>query len=125
MMTPEEQLIAAFLDIWETNPKNIFETSGAINGLDSLQKKIETSVDRSNEEFNSILGKWCQDYPELTKAILAEKDRQSGEGSNSRKVKGYQNVSTQESHSLQNQYPQISPSLRERLLKITESKPNE
>lgn len=123
-MKPEE-LLAAFLEVWETNSNNIFEKSGAINGLDSLQNKIQNSADKSNEEFVSILGEWCQNYPELTTAILAEKDRQSGEGSKPRKFKEFQNSSSQESHSLQNQYPKISASLRERILKTGESKPNE
>ncbi|WP_199249521.1 hypothetical protein [[Phormidium] sp. ETS-05] len=38
-MTPEQR-IAAFWEIWETNPDNIWQTSGAIQGLKSLSESL-------------------------------------------------------------------------------------
>lgn len=113
MMTPEE-IIAAFLQIWEDNPDKIFEKSGAVNGLEHLNKLLAQSLNDSNEDFANKLGEWCQEYPELTTVVVA-----AGE----RKVKLEHNISTQDNGNiLHNEYPEISPTLRKRLPKIAEGK---
>lgn len=113
-MNPEE-IIAAFLKVWETNPNDIFEKSGAINGLDRLNDIFVGSQSDSNEEFANKLGKWCEDYPELTQVVLAETER---------KLKPENNISTQEdSKTLTNRYPKISQTLRDRQPQDNQVKP--
>ncbi|WP_254566287.1 hypothetical protein [Oscillatoria sp. HE19RPO] len=114
MMTPEET-IEAFLQVWENKPDLFLSPDVTNEELDSLNKQITSSSDTSNAEIAKQIREWCKNHPTIRDAVRAAP----------KKVKGYQNISTQESHSLQNQYPKISSSLRERLPKITESKPNE
>ena len=108
-MNPEET-IAAFLEVWQTNPKNIFKTSGAINGLEKLNDIVQTHKADSNEVLAEKLGEWCAEYPELTGVVLA-----TGE----RKFKPKNNTPTQqeEDRTLDNRYPEISQILRDRLSK--------
>jgi len=73
-MNPEE-IIAAFLEVWQTNPKNIFETSGAINGIDKLSETVQTHKADSNEVLAEKLGEWCAGYPELTGMVVATGER--------------------------------------------------
>lgn len=122
-MNPEE-IIAAFLEVWETNPDNIFKTSGAVNGLDKLKETVKASQAESNEAFVEKLGAWCQDYPELTEVVVAV-----GEGKlkdavpvASRKFDPANNIPAkqEEDKTLDNRYPEISKTLRERLPKDSE-----
>lgn len=70
-MNPEK-VIAAFLKIWETNPDNIWETSGAIKGLQKLNDSLIACQDKSDADIVEELKKWCRDYPKLTEKIMAE-----------------------------------------------------
>lgn len=113
-MTPEE-IIAAFLNIWETNPNNVFEKSGAVKGLDRLKEVVTHSQSDSNEVFVDRLGQWCGDYPQLTTVVMAAKER---------KFKPENNFSSQEvEQTLANRYPQISQALRDRQPNADEDKP--
>ncbi|MDB9519096.1 hypothetical protein PN466_19305 [Roseofilum reptotaenium CS-1145] len=114
-MNPEE-IIQAFLNVWETNPNDIFTTSGAIAGLEELNDMAIASATDSNTVFVDKLGKWCAQYPKLTDEIFAEAENQ-------RKFKLKNNIPEPETapkkpdKTLDNLYPKIPRSLRDRLPK--------
>jgi hypothetical protein len=106
-MTPEQR-IAAFWEIWETNPDNIWETSGAIQGLPTLQGILVACQDKSDAEVAAEIKNWCRPYPKLTQKLMDK----VGE----RKIRGEHNVPPiTESHDLVNLYPEITEVLRTRL----------
>lgn len=108
-MEPKE-FIAAFLQVWETNPRNIFETSGAIQNLQTLSNSLEACQDKSDADIAAELKKWCRSYPKITQKIIAV----LGE----RKIKSFHNLNTQtEDNSTKNQYPEITEILRTRVQK--------
>ncbi len=117
-MNPEE-IIAAFLNVWQTNPKNIFETSGAIDSLDKLNEIVQAHKDDSNEVFAEKLGEWCAEYPKLTDAVVAT--------GKCKKFDPEKSTPTQqeENRTLDNRHPQISEVLRGKLPQESEKvKPN-
>lgn len=68
-MTPEQR-IAAFLEVWETNPDNIWETSGAIRDLQTLNDSLVACQDKSDSEVAAEIKKWCRPYPKLTQKVM-------------------------------------------------------
>lgn len=70
-MTPEQR-IAAFWEIWETNPDNIWQTSGAIQGLKALNESLVACQDKSDAEVAAAIKEWCRPYPKLTEKIMAK-----------------------------------------------------
>ena len=118
-MNPEET-IAAFLEVWETNPNNIFKTSGAINGLDKLKETVETHKAGSNEVLAEKLGEWCAEYPELTGMVVAVGERKLKDAASvaSRKPRPeHHTPAPEDSKILDNRAPEISKVLRDRLAK--------
>jgi hypothetical protein len=109
-----EKMIAAFLKIWETNPDNIWKTSGAIQGLQKLQDSLVDCQDKSDADIVKELKKWCRNYPKLTEKLMAEA---LGE----KKLRGANNVDPNtdypnpEDNPLVNQYPEITEILRNRV----------
>jgi len=104
-----QAFIAAFLEVWETNPDNIWQTSGAVQGLPELQKQLQDYQNQSDAELADALSQWCSDYEPLSRKILDK----LGE----RKLKGSDNLSPNTSdqtthQALINQYPEITQTLR-------------
>lgn len=106
-MSPEE-IIAAFLVVWQTNPDKVFETSGAINSLDKLNDIVKACQTDSNEALANKLGAWCEDYPELTGVVVATGERKFDPENN---IPPRQ----EEDRTIDNRYPEISQVLRKRL----------
>jgi len=110
-MNRDEKRIAVFLEIWETNPDNIFETSGAIDDLQTLNERLIACQDQSNAEIAAAIKEWCRPYPKLTQKLMDI----WGE----RKLKGADNDSSKtEDNSIINQYPKITQVLRTRAPKM-------
>ncbi|MGC9526540.1 MAG: hypothetical protein ACP5D7_13475 [Limnospira sp.] len=107
-----EKMIAAFLKIWETNPDNIWKTSGAIEGLQKLNDSLIACQDKSDADIVEELKKWCRYYPKLTEKIMAEA---LGE----KKLKGSDNDSPNtEDMAYKNIYPKITEILLTRAPKM-------
>ncbi|MDJ1171279.1 hypothetical protein PMG71_17765 [Roseofilum sp. BLCC_M154] len=106
----DEEYMQAFLQVWETNPNNIFTTSGAMKGLPALNTLVVESKDESNEVFADKLGQWCSDYPKLSDQVFAAHNRKFKFKKDSPKPQ------TQPDKTLDNHYPQIPESLRKRIL---------
>lgn len=110
-MNRDEQRIAAFLEIWETNPDKIWETSGAINHLQTLNERLVACQNQPDSELATVIKEWCRPYPELTQKLMSI----WGE----RKLRGCDNDSPQtEDNAIINQYPEITKILRERTPKM-------
>jgi hypothetical protein len=110
-MNPEK-MIAAFLKVWETNPDNIFETSGTVKDLQTLSDSLVACQDKSDADVVKELKNWCRQYPKLTEKVMAEA---LGE----KKLKGSDNVSDNvpqntDDTALINLYPKITQVLRTR-----------
>ncbi|MEA5418776.1 hypothetical protein VB712_06020 [Spirulina sp. CCNP1310] len=109
-MTPEQR-IAAFWEIWETNPDNIWEKSGAIQGLPDLQERLVACQDQSDAQVANEIKQWCLSYPKLTQKLMDK----VGE----RKLRGGDNLPpTTDYQPLDNLYPKITQILRTRLPKM-------
>ncbi|USR91074.1 hypothetical protein NEA10_19980 [Phormidium yuhuli AB48] len=106
-MTPEQRL-AAFWEIWETNPDNILETSGAIQGLPTLRESLVACQNQSDADVAAEIKKWCRSYPKLTQKLMDK----VGE----RKLRGANNDGPQtDDRAVVNQYPEITQILRNRV----------
>ncbi|MGL4498074.1 MAG: hypothetical protein ACRCU2_03345 [Planktothrix sp.] len=106
-MNPQD-LIAAFLEVWETNPNNIWEKSGAIQGLPKLNESLTDCQDKSDLELANELGQWCSDYEPLSRKIMEK----LGE----KKLRAENNLPPNtDNHALINQYPEITKMLQTRL----------
>jgi len=68
-MNPQD-LIAVFLEVWESNPDNIWQSSGAIQGLEKLNNSLAACQDKSDLELANELGKWCGSYPQLNQKVM-------------------------------------------------------
>ncbi|XWK88684.1 MAG: hypothetical protein U7127_01070 [Phormidium sp.] len=101
-----EKLINGFLKVWDDNPE-VFENSGAIAGLDSMQKDIEKINQESLEYIAKRIEDLCDDYEGLAEAILAA----------NRKPKPRKSEDTSLENVLENRYPEISKALREKIEK--------
>lgn len=112
-MNPED-LIFAFLQIWENNPDDILTKSGAINNLQQLSDNLVDSQDQSDSEILKVLQTWCHKYPLLGQKVIA----MSGE----KKLDADANIPPPDpAHQIIiNQYPKIGQILRNRPPKITE-----
>ncbi|KOR36479.1 MULTISPECIES: hypothetical protein [Planktothricoides] len=109
-MNPQD-LIAAFLEVWDSNPDNIWQSSGAIQGLDQLNDSLAACQDKSDLELANELGKWCASYPQLTQKVMDK----LGE----RKLKGSDNDSPNtEDTAYKNIYPKIPEILLTRAPKM-------
>lgn len=62
-MTPE-QIIAAFLKVWETQP-NLFQTAD----LDGLSKTIASQQKAPSSTMETALKKWLQQHPPIRDAV--------------------------------------------------------
>ncbi|OCR00194.1 hypothetical protein BCD67_21210 [Oscillatoriales cyanobacterium USR001] len=67
-MNDDQAYIAAFLQVFETQPE-LFEQVGAVAALPNLNQTLSAMADNSDEEVANAIGKWCEDYPKITKAI--------------------------------------------------------
>jgi hypothetical protein len=106
-MTPEQR-IAAFWEIWETNPDNIWETSGAIQGLPTLRESLMAGQNQSDAEVAAAIKQWCRSYPKLTQKLMDK----VGE----RKLTGANNAGPKtDDRAVVNQYPEITEILRNRV----------
>ncbi|MFB2836256.1 hypothetical protein [Floridanema evergladense] len=101
-----EKLINSFLKVWDVNPE-IFEKTGAIAGLDSMQKDIEKINQESLEDIAKRIEDLCDDYEGLAEAILAA----------NRKPKPKKSKDTNLENILENRYPEIYKALREKIEK--------
>ncbi|WP_354634796.1 hypothetical protein [Planktothricoides raciborskii] len=109
-MTPEQR-IAAFWEIWETNPDNIWQTSGAIQGLKSLSESLVACQDKSDAEIATAIKEWCRPYPKLTQKLMDK----VGE----RKLSGADNDSPNTGNTdYKNIYPKITEILLTRAPKM-------
>ncbi|MDY6803140.1 MAG: hypothetical protein SXA11_04950 [Cyanobacteriota bacterium] len=111
MMTPEE-IIAAFLQVWEIYPE-WFLAADVEKDLDSLNREITSSPDAPNESMAEEIREWCKEHSNIRDAVLIA----------SRKLRPENNVPTRENENskiLDNRYPQISKTLRDRLPKDSE-----
>jgi hypothetical protein len=110
-MNPQD-LIAAFLEVWESNPDNIWQSSGAIQGLEKLNDSLVVCQDKSDSELANELGQWCSSYPQLTQKVMDK----LGE----RKLRGEHNDSPNTSDTADvNLYPKITEILRTRSPKMS------
>lgn len=67
-MNDDQAYISAFLQVFETQA-DLFEQVGAVAALANLNQTISEMADKSDEEVADAIAKWCEDYPEITKAI--------------------------------------------------------
>ncbi|MBS0015147.1 MAG: hypothetical protein KFF72_02035 [Arthrospira sp. SH-MAG29] len=79
-MNPQD-LIAVFLEVWESNPDNIWQSSGAIQGLEQLNDSLAACQDKSDLELANELGKWCASYPQLTQKVMDKLGKRKLSGS--------------------------------------------
>lgn len=103
-MNDDQAYISAFLQVFETQA-DLFEKVGAIAALDELNQTISDMGDKSDEEVADAIAKWCEDYPEISKAINL-KDRKPQPKP--------RNKEGQEPR-LTNLYPQLPEHLKKRL----------
>ena len=68
-MTDDEEFIAGFLEVFEKNPQKFVEQPGAVDALNNLSNTISDMTDKSNEEVADAIGKWCEEYPDITNEI--------------------------------------------------------
>lgn len=103
-MNDDQAYIAAFLQVFETQP-DLFEKVGAVAALANLNQTISDMADKSDEEVADAIAKWCEDYPEISKAINL-KDR-----------KWEPQPTKQESQEpkLRDRYPDLPKNLKKRL----------
>jgi Zn/Cd-binding protein ZinT len=105
-MNPQD-LIAAFLEVWQSNPDNIWQNSGAIQGLEKLNNSLVVCQDKSDSELANELGQWCSSYPQLTQKVMDK----LGE----KKLRGSDNDSPNTNDTAyENLYPKITEILRNR-----------
>lgn len=106
-----EQRIAAFWEIWETNPNNILETSGASQDLQTLNDSLLACQDKSDSEVATVIKGWCRSYPKLTQKLMDK----VGE----RKLRGEHNDSPNTGNTTYgNIYPKITEILLTRAPKM-------
>ena len=111
MMKPEE-IIAAFLQVWENDPE-LFLAADVEKDLDSLNAAIISPPDAANEDIAKQIQNWCKKHPNVRDVVRVA----------TRKLKPENNASTsEEGKILDNRYPEISKVLRERLPKDSEEK---
>lgn len=67
-MNDDQAYISAFLQVFETQP-DLFEQVGAVAALPNLNQTISAMADNSDEEVANAIGKWCEDYPDISNAI--------------------------------------------------------
>lgn len=99
-----ERLIAGFLQVWDNNPE-VFETTGAIAGLESLRAAARELREESNRAIADRIEELCEDYPGLAEAIVAA----------NRKPKPKSVKSAPAVNVLDNRYPELSETLRDRV----------
>jgi hypothetical protein len=102
-MTPEI-IIKAFLEVWETQPE-LFQETGAVDSLESLQTQIIKLRGQDNETVAKTLKKWCKTYKPLRNEVLE----------NSRKPKLSRTQPEDRSQVLTNRYPELYQNLNERV----------
>ena len=103
-MNDDQAYISNFLQVFENQP-DLFEQVGAVVALANLNQTISEMGDKSDEEVADAIAKWCEDYPEITKAINL-KDRKPEPKP--------RNKEGQEPR-LTNLYPQLPEHLKKRL----------
>jgi len=75
-MTPE-QIIAAFLEVWETKNHLFASVSeSAMKALENGMIEIEKK-EQSNEVLSNFIDNWLSDYEEITKAVEQAMEEQS------------------------------------------------
>lgn len=103
-MNPEE-LISAFLSVWENNPE-LFNKSDVSDSLGDLQKQLAELETASDEEIADCLEDWLSDYEAITDAVDA---------ASTRKLRGSDNDSPNTNDTAyENLYPKITEILRNR-----------
>lgn len=109
-MNPEQR-IAAFWEIWETNPDNILETSGASQDLQTLNDRLLACQDKSDSEVATVIKEWCRPYPKLTQKLMDKLGK--------KKLSGSDNDSPNTGDTAYvNLYPKITEILRTRAPKM-------
>ncbi len=104
MSTPEK-IIAAFLQVWETNPDDIFTTSGAINGLPELSSYVVGHPEKSNADIAKKIQEWSRNYKQLRDVLVAAL----------RKPKNKPTDPTKQGNVVGNNYPELYASLCKRI----------
>lgn len=103
MMTPE-QIIAAFLEVWENYP-DLFLAPDIEADLESLNQSITSAIDRSNEDIAKLIQNWCKNHP-----IIRDVVRDA-----SRKPKPRKSKDITLENLLENRYPEIPKILRQKI----------
>ncbi|MCT7954256.1 hypothetical protein [Laspinema palackyanum] len=98
-----EKLIADFLNVWDNQPE-VFEATGAMAGLESLNAEMGELEDLSNPAIATKIEELCEAYSGLAEAIIGA----------SRKPKPKPSESAQSEKVLDNRFPKLSQVLRER-----------
>lgn len=114
-MTPEEEIITAFLSVWENQPDLFNDPLVSSNHLARLQTDL-IEKQASNEDVAEILDTWLGNYETITTAVEQAI-------SAARKVDAEANIPPKPDPANQiiiNQYPKISQILRNRPPKTTE-----
>lgn len=103
-MNPED-LISAFLSVWEKNSE-LFNNSEVSDSLGDLQKQLAELETASDEEIANCLEDWLSAYEAITDAVDA---------ASTRKLKGSDNDSHNTGDTAyKNIYPKITEILRTR-----------
>ena len=96
-MIEDVDFIAAFLRIFESEPE-LFEEVEALEGLGELDELLGQFKNDSNQEVADAISNWCEDYPDLTDAVVTEassgKARESvnSQGKNGKLAKLFPNL---------------------------------
>jgi hypothetical protein len=102
----DEEFISGFLTVFESKPE-IFERVGAVDALANLNNTISQMADSSNKEVADAIGKWCEDYSQITDEInLID-----------RKIKPQATKTEEQEPKLSNRYPELPENLKKRLPK--------
>lgn len=105
-----EEIIVAFLSVWEKRPELFNSPDVSSDSLEDLQNQLIELETASDDELAKCLDNWCENYDAITDAVDEEITR---------KLKGADNDSSKtEDHSIINQYPKITQVLRTRAPKM-------
>lgn len=70
-MTEDEEFIAAFLRVFESQPE-LFEEVEAVEAVAELDEIIAELKKASNQEVADAISNWCEYYPDITDAVVTE-----------------------------------------------------
>ena len=70
-MTEDEEFIAAFLRVLELQSE-LFEEVEAVEAIGELDDLMADLKKASNQEVADEISNWCEDYPDITNAVVTE-----------------------------------------------------